>query len=108
MCITHLDGDYLFLFLLLLKNGIEATKQLRSLGYPYLIIGLTGNVMADDVKEFSSAGADMILFKPLRVVVLKMILDFISTQGAFSRRSEGEGFKLIESFGKLEWVPVRD
>ena len=52
-------------------SGLEASKELRSLGCTSIIIGITGNAMADDVKSFIEAGADLVLSKPLQFHTLK-------------------------------------
>lgn len=50
--------------------GPEATKQIRELGYKPFIIGITGNVLADDVAHFKAHGADHVLAKPLNLASL--------------------------------------
>lgn len=55
-------------------HGPQATKQMRQLGYNGRIIGVTGNVMECDMKEFCDAGADFILKKPLKVEDVERIL----------------------------------
>ena len=46
-------------------GGLEATKEIRELGYRGLIIGATGNIMPDDIELFLEAGANDVLGKPL-------------------------------------------
>mmetsp|Transcript_9290 Transcript_9290/g.9368 ORF Transcript_9290/g.9368 Transcript_9290/m.9368 type:complete len:126 (+) Transcript_9290:2175-2552(+) len=48
-------------------DGLEATKEIRDVGYKGLIIGVTGNVTADDIESFLKHGADAVLPKPLDV-----------------------------------------
>lgn len=48
-------------------NGPDATKQLRAKGFTLPIIGLTGNVMVDDVNHFLICGADHVLAKPFQI-----------------------------------------
>lgn len=50
--------------------GPEATTKIRDLGYNGIILGVTGNVMPQDVRLFLEAGADVILGKPLDIVEL--------------------------------------
>ena len=64
-----------------IMNGVEATKRLRAEGYPFLIIGVTGNVMDDDVAEFLEAGADMVLPKPLKQSTFDAIIAHIEQRG---------------------------
>ena len=51
-------------------NGPDATRCLRSMKCTAPIIGVTGNVLAEDKKLFLSAGANMVLAKPLRLCQL--------------------------------------
>ena len=50
---------------------------MRQLGYKHFIFDLTGNTLADDVERFLDAGSNMILFKPLKLIVLKNIIQYI-------------------------------
>ena len=63
-------------------NGLEATRELRKIGYPYLIIGVTDNVMDKDVKEFIQAGVDLVLHKPFDIALLERLLHFIQCNGS--------------------------
>jgi CheY-like chemotaxis protein len=47
------------------KIGPIAAKEIRELGYTGLIVGITGNVLADDTSYFLSCGADKVLYKPI-------------------------------------------
>lgn len=51
-------------------NGPEATEQLRALDFGALIIGVTGNVLAEDVDYFISKGANRVLPKPVSMDLL--------------------------------------
>ena len=55
-------------------NGLEATSSLRRLGYLGPIIGVTGNMMQEDVARFMSAGATGVLGKPLKLEKLRELL----------------------------------
>eukprot|EP01036_Dinobryon_divergens_P025473 gene25472-34024_t len=68
-----------------LENGVEATRKLREGGYGNFVIGVTGNILEDDVWEYLSAGADMIMGKPVKVVLLKLLLQYVRESGALSR-----------------------
>eukprot|EP00597_Dinobryon_sp_UTEXLB2267_P007451 CAMPEP_0170083156 /NCGR_PEP_ID=MMETSP0019_2-20121128/18559_1 /TAXON_ID=98059 /ORGANISM="Dinobryon sp., Strain UTEXLB2267" /LENGTH=484 /DNA_ID=CAMNT_0010298375 /DNA_START=719 /DNA_END=2170 /DNA_ORIENTATION=- len=82
-------------------NGVEATKQLRMGGYKNLIVGVTGNVLEDDVNEFLTAGADLVMFKPLKMAQLSTLLTFMNENGSISMRP----FKILkQASNTLEWV----
>jgi len=61
-------------------NGPDATKELRELGYMLPIIGLTGNVMIDDIHYFINSGADQVLAKPFQVEQFVSIMNQNQTQ----------------------------
>ena len=45
-------------------NGPRAAQQIRALGYEGIIVGITGKILAEDVRDFVDHGADMVLGKP--------------------------------------------
>lgn len=53
-----------------IKNGPDATKELRELGYEGMILGVTGNVLKEDVDFFLQHGADDVLPKPVSMALL--------------------------------------
>lgn len=57
-------------------NGTESSKELRRAGYPYFIIGITGNVSDGDVAGYHACGADMVLRKPIKPDIITKILSF--------------------------------
>eukprot|EP00977_Amphora_coffeiformis_P004026 scaffold804_cov165-Amphora_coffeaeformis.AAC.5 len=54
-------------------SGPEAAKQIRELGFDVDIIGVTGNVLHDDVAHFISQGANEVVFKPVNVDELESV-----------------------------------
>lgn len=48
-------------------NGPDATRVLRESGCTAIIIGVTGNVLSEDISHFKSMGADEVLAKPIQV-----------------------------------------
>jgi CheY-like chemotaxis protein len=46
-------------------KGPDAAKEIRALGVDSFIIGITGNVLAEDVSHFLSCGANFVLPKPV-------------------------------------------
>ena len=60
-------------------NGPRATREIRSLGFEGLIIGVSGNVFEEDVEHFIESGADAVYAKPLKIDILKGILDHSTT-----------------------------
>ena len=47
--------------------GPDATRRLREMGCSCLIVGVTGNVLAEDVAVFKASGADHVLPKPVNL-----------------------------------------
>ncbi|KAL3941588.1 MAG: hypothetical protein SGBAC_004090 [Bacillariaceae sp.] len=48
-----------------LLRGPDATKRIRSLGYTGIILGVTGNVLSEDVEFFLRHGANEVMPKPI-------------------------------------------
>lgn len=80
-------------------NGSDAAKVLRRAGYPYLIIGITGNVMNDDLAEFLASGADMVIAKPFKKQTLNILLEFVEKNGTLSRPHQ----TLVQKGGEICW-----
>jgi len=75
--------DIVFMdFTMPLMSGPEATAELRALGYKGLIVGITANVLPDDVKHFLSRGADSVIFKPLNTKTLDALMAYVSVNGS--------------------------
>lgn len=55
-------------------TGKEATKMLREQNYWGLVVGLTGNVLDEDLEEFRESGCDEVITKPLDVPELRRTL----------------------------------
>jgi len=68
------------------KDGPEATEEIRRLGFCGLIVGVTGNLQANDTSHFLSAGADIVLSKPLDIAQLKKIVqDYQQPSSSFPK-----------------------
>ena len=70
-------------------DGVTATKHMRKQCYPFLIAGVTGNVMDDDVAEYLDAGADIVFAKPVRLNSIMKLMQLIDARGP--TRVQGEG-----------------
>ena len=55
-------------------DGMNATEIIRSLGYEKPIIGVTGDVMDEDVQKFREKGANEVLRKPVKNDNLRELL----------------------------------
>lgn len=55
-------------------DGPTAAQHIRNQGNPVLIIGISGNVLPEDVQYFISKGADAVLPKPLNIIDLQNML----------------------------------
>lgn len=51
-------------------DGFVAARRIRAMGFVGLILGVTGNALAEDVEEFVNHGADAVLTKPISFPVL--------------------------------------
>ena len=57
-------------------DGPTATKEIRSMGFKGRIVGVTGNVMQDDVQHFKSSGADFVLVNVVYLSLLALMTYF--------------------------------
>ena len=55
------------------------------MGFRNLIVGVTGNMLDDDVDEYLKAGADIVLAKPLKLDLLQTLLNHVHAQGSNSK-----------------------
>ena len=53
-------------------DGPTAVKEIRSLGYEGVIIGVTGNTTPHDIKNFLQSGVDQVLIKPIDLDIFDM------------------------------------
>jgi CheY-like chemotaxis protein len=65
-----------------------------------LVVGVTGNVLEDDIAEYLDAGADLVLSKPIKFTSLMMLLRFGEAHGFVSQPN----MTLVEHGNHLEWV----
>lgn len=65
-------------------NGMEATQKMREIGYKYIIAGLTGNVLNDDIRNFLDCGADVVFAKPLKIDCLHKLVRYARTVNLFT------------------------
>ena len=59
-------------------NGLEAIKWLRTNGYDFPIIALTGSSEADVIEEIRKVGATTILIKPSNAITIKETIEKLS------------------------------
>ena len=45
-------------------DGNAASREIRGRGFNGIILGVTGNAVAEDVRNFELAGSDMVVIKP--------------------------------------------
>jgi CheY-like chemotaxis protein len=72
-------------------HGLQATKNIRSLGYTGVIVAVTGNVMKEDRDEFIAAGADHFIEKPLDRAKINKIVKEILIRGDETSSDEQDG-----------------
>merc|ERR1711959_153582 len=56
-------------------KGVEATKKIREHGYVNPIIGVTGNLLEEDVDEFLKSGVNKVIGKPVNFNALKLLFE---------------------------------
>ncbi len=55
-------------------NGPDAVKAIRRIGYTGFVVGVTGNLLPEDVGYFLDCGADAVLGKPFKYRDLEQLL----------------------------------
>ncbi len=83
-----------------IMNGLTATAELRERGYPYIIVGLTGNALEDDISRFLNAGADCVMPKPFEFSKFDKLLQYIALDGFLSKAP----MVLEIQHGEYTWV----
>ena len=56
-------------------KGPAATKIMRGLGYTGTVMGVTGNILSEDVEFFRDHGADEVLPKPISMAIINEVWD---------------------------------
>ena len=73
------------------KDGLQASTELRRLGFMAPIVGVTGNGLPDQVASFIKSGADQVVVKPVDFLELrKVILDLMAEDAPVSLRAREE------------------
>jgi CheY-like chemotaxis protein len=85
-----------------IMSGVEAAARLRAAGYPYIIVGITGNVMEEDIDEYLRAGANIVFSKPLQSRLLDMLVSHVRQNGSLAEPS----MILVEKFDQLVWSQI--
>eukprot|EP01036_Dinobryon_divergens_P029562 gene29562-38680_t len=67
------------------QDGLKAVRKLREDGYDKLVVGVTGNILDDDVMDYLSAGADMVIGKPVKADMLRLLVHYVKVNGNLSR-----------------------
>jgi len=68
----HVPFDTILMdFEMPILTGPEATKKIRKMGFKGTIMGVTGNVLSEDVQFFKDHGADEVLAKPISLDEIK-------------------------------------
>ena len=55
-------------------NGPDACRKIREMGYTGFVVGVTGNLLPEDVGYFLDCGADAVLGKPFKYQDLEQLL----------------------------------
>ena len=60
-----------------IMDGITCVKKLRELNYDSLIVGLTGNILEDDLNGFMTAGVNYVFKKPISKERIIKLISFV-------------------------------
>lgn len=61
-------------------RGRDCVKHARLAGYTGLVVGLTGNVLMEDLEDFKSNGADEVIMKPMTPGMFKQVIALIQSR----------------------------
>ena len=65
------------------QTGVECVSALRQKKSRTVVIGLTGNTLDEELRNFEAAGCDLAISKPLKSVDLEELLIFLNQTGGF-------------------------
>jgi CheY-like chemotaxis protein len=68
-------------------NGPTAANEIRSAGFDVFIVGVTGNMLPEDVAYFLGCGANAVLSKPFKIAELE---ELWMEHGVLERLSPGD------------------
>lgn len=72
----HPEIDFIFMDIQMpVMNGIDATKEIRNLGYKGIIIACTANSDRDDFAHYTQVGMNDVLVKPFKSQLVKEIIE---------------------------------
>lgn len=72
---THNNYSIIFMDSMMpVMGGIEATGKIRALGFTGMIVGVTGDITAEDNKRFLDVGVNDVMLKPLLLPHVESIL----------------------------------
>lgn len=71
-------------------TGPEAVEQLRKDGYNLLVVGVTGNVMPEDVELFENSGANLVIQKPFDIDSFQSLCPLESEQSIVGNSVDAE------------------
>lgn len=72
--LTFLDCIYLD-YEMPVMNGPEAAKEIRAIGCESCMVGVTGNVLSEDVSYFIECGVSSVFPKPVKIESLETFWD---------------------------------
>lgn len=82
-------------------DGPTATRILRSKGCNAFICGVTGNVMAEDIKHFKKCGANAVLHKPAKMKALEDLWIEYGIRGEFPPKEGAHDGMIIHEPAKV-------
>jgi signal transduction histidine kinase/CheY-like chemotaxis protein len=81
-------------------NGPTAAREIRKLGCDAFLVGITGNLMAEDVEYFRSMGANAVLPKPFSIKALEELM--VENDVGGGKEDTGAGMFRVSSNTQLE------
>jgi CheY-like chemotaxis protein len=63
-------------------RGRDAVKEMRAMGYRGVVLGVTGNVLQEDIDDFKACGTDDVILKPFTPLKFKDVMAKYKESGA--------------------------
>lgn len=103
-CLEHDDIDLVFMDIQMpVKNGTDATAELRQKGFKGIIIACTANSNQDDFEEYKKTGINDILVKPFKRDEIKLLLEKWSTVLSIPEARTVLELPQVNNFAKDLW-----
>jgi len=87
-------------------SGLRLVRFIRAGGFRHVLVVLCNEEEEADVADYLSAGADLVLTRPLRTDLVELLLQLLKTSGCLSLRGRCS-LSMDPDTHYLRWLPVQ-